>query len=97
MDYVSEPYPGYRLKPEFNKIISQNPIGGGRILKDPNGRPSGNILAAFYLGCGPHFMAAVDSAISKNQYPGKYTQTTFDDQYDPYYELERMRREGRNN
>ena len=97
MDYVETPYPGYRLKDKYSKIISKLPNNGGRILRDKNGRPAGNILAAFYLGCGPKFGEACLHISQTNRYPGKFTYTTMDDQYDPHLEYEHMCQENRNN
>ena len=90
MDYVEEPYPSYRLKPEFTKIISSSPIGGGRLFRDKNGRPSDNQLAAIYLGYGPKMSVAENWCATTTRLPGKQTFTTMDAEYDPHYEYEQM-------
>lgn len=86
MDYVSEPYPGYKIKPQHAKIISSHPSGGGRLFRDSNGRPCDNVLAALYLGTGPRYHTATDACEAAGQYPGKFVFTTMDAEYDPYYE-----------
>lgn len=96
MDYVSEPYPGYVLKPRYSKIISNNPSGCGRLFRDANGRPADNVLAAIYLGGGPHFHLATDACEMTGRYPGKLTYTTMDAEYDPHHELEWMRAQNQN-
>lgn len=46
------PYPGYRIRPRYQRLISKNPANSGNLFKDANGRPSGAILASLYLGPG---------------------------------------------
>jgi len=91
MDYCEQPFPSYRMKPEYAKIISSNPVGGGRLFKDKNGRPSDNQLAVIYLGISPNMTQAEDWCARMSRLPGKCTLTTMDAEYDPYYEHEHMR------
>lgn len=85
MDYVEQPYPGYKMKPQYSKIISSNPSGGGRLFRDPNGRPSEQVLSALYLGTGPKQHVAQAACEHAGRYPGKLTYTTMEDYFDPYY------------
>jgi len=86
MDYVTTPYLGYKLKAKYAKIISSNPVGGGRLFRDKNGRPADNVLAALYLGCGPYYQRAKDECEHLGRYPGKFNSTTMDAEYDPYFD-----------
>lgn len=52
MEPVSHPYPGYRLRARYTRLISKNPANAGHMFRDANGRPSGAILATLYLGPG---------------------------------------------
>ena len=85
MDYVQQPFPGYKLKSQFTKIISLNPSGGGRLFRDPNGRPGENVLSALYLGTGPKYHEAVAACEHAGRYPGKLSYTTMENIFDPYY------------
>lgn len=46
------PYPGFRIRPRYQRLISKNPANSGSMFKDANGRPSGMVLASLYLGPG---------------------------------------------
>lgn len=52
MDKVNTPFIGFRLKAKYVRLISRNPANQGRLFRDPNGRPSGAVLSALYLGHG---------------------------------------------
>ena len=86
MDAVEKPFIGYKMKPQYASLISDNPVGGGRLFRDPNGRPADNVLSALYLGCGPLWTQAQDACDRAEQYPGKFTYTDMDANYDPYYD-----------
>ena len=90
MTYVSEPFPGYRLKKEFTHLISENPPNSGRLFRDPNGRPSGNILSALYLGCGPKYYDACQACTRAEQYPGRLVTTSFGSDFHPHRLYEQM-------
>ena len=49
---VGGPYPGFRIRRQYQRLISKNPANSGSLYKDPNGRPSGMVLASLYLGPG---------------------------------------------
>ena len=49
---IGGPYPGYRIRPRYQRLISKNPANSGSMFKDANGRPSGAVLASLYLGPG---------------------------------------------
>ena len=95
MEYVESPVAGYRLLPQYTHLISDTPSDGGRILTDPNGRPSQNILSALYMGCGPKYARAASECERMEQYPGRLTMTTFSHDIDYHQLLEQMRREDR--
>ena len=74
MEYVSTPFPGYRLLPQYQYLISAEPSGAGRIVTDHMGRPSNYILGAFYLGSQhPTFSDACAHNTQHNKYPGKFS------------------------
>ena len=52
MEPVTHPFPGYRLRKRYTRLISENPANAGHMFRDANGRPSGAILATLYLGPG---------------------------------------------
>ena len=90
MEYTTIPYPGYRLKPKYVSIISEHPANSGRLFKDDNGRPSGHVLACFYLGCGPNHYDAEQACKAAERYPGRFTTTSFGEDYLPRDEYDRM-------
>ena len=53
MEEVLTPFRGFRLRPQYTRLISTNPANQGKLFKDPNGRPSGAVYAALYL-CTSH-------------------------------------------
>ena len=77
MEFVEEPFLGYRLLPQYAHIVSEAPVGGGQLVTDPNGRPSENVLSAFYLGFGPKYAEAQRECERTERYPGHASMTTF--------------------
>ena len=73
MDAVPGSFPGYRLKPQYQYLISNQPSGAGRIVTDDLGRPSSYKLATFYLGNDhPEFSEAAHYSRDQKCYPGQY-------------------------
>ena len=86
MTYVTQPYPGFQLRPKYTKIISNNPPQGGRLFQDPNKRRGNNTLAALYLGSGhDHYHYGEVEATNKQRYPGVQSTTTFQNDDDSEY------------
>ena len=54
MEKVTQPYLGYRLRTRYVRLVSRNPANTGHLFRDSNGRPSGVVLSALYLGPGHH-------------------------------------------
>ena len=52
MEPITEPFIGFRLRPRFTRLVSTNPANAGPLFRDSNGRPSGAVLSALYLGPG---------------------------------------------
>ena len=94
MEFVETPFPGYRLLPQYAHIVSDAPSGGGRLVTDSNGRPSENVLSAFYLGFGSKCNEAQRECERNERYPGHSTRTTFHTA-DPHNLLLQMQREDR--
>ena len=90
MEYKESPYPGYRLKRKYTQLISDHPYNSGKLFRDPNGRISGSLLSALYLGCGPHFYDACTACKRNERYPGRVTSTSFGETFDPHAEYQRM-------
>ena len=93
MEAVDHPYPGYRIKKQFSHLISEHPANSGRLYKDPNGRPSGMVLSALYLGCGPKYYQACQACDREERYPGRIVTTSFGSDYNPRDEYDRMMEE----
>ena len=97
MDFVETPFVGYRIKPQYAKIISNPNPENVRPAAEFHGRPHETILSALYLGFGSKHSQARDECIRTGQYPGRRSRTTFFAEHDPHLILEQMRRENRNN
>ena len=97
MDYVETPFAGYKIKPQYAKIISNPDPENVRPAAEFHGRPHETILSALYLGFGEKCSRAQDECNRTNQYPGARSQTTFFAEHDPHRILEQMLREERNN
>ena len=68
MTPVQIPFPGYRLKPEYRRYISEYPVNSGR---DDNGRPNDFLLASLYLGIGhPSWSEGYLQCERSGSYPG---------------------------
>ena len=52
MEEVISPFRGFRLRPKYVRLISKNPANQGKLFLDTNGRPSGAVYSALYLGHG---------------------------------------------
>ena len=90
MEYEESPFPGYRLKRQYTKLVSEHPYNSGRLFRDPNGRISGCLLSALYLGCGPKFYSAMQECKRTERYPGRPTTTSFAENFDSHREYEHM-------
>ena len=77
MEFVEKPFRGYRLRSQYAHIVSDAPVGGGRLVTDSNGRPSENVLSAFYLGFGSEYSKAQVECERLERYPGHASMTTF--------------------
>ena len=96
MTYVTSPFPGYKLRAKYSKIITRTPVGGGRLFQDANGRPADNVLASLYLGSSAEKYYAGEEACKQAQrYPGVQFQTDLHTHYDPHDELLEMLRQER--
>ena len=74
MNEVKTPIPGFQLRARYQSLISKHPVNSGRILTDPNGRPSSYILSSYYLGTGhPAFSKAGLDSDYRKVYPGRYS------------------------
>ena len=88
MTYVESPFPGFKIRPKYSKIVTRTPVGGGRLFHDPNGRPADNVLAALYLGSTiEQYYAAEEACQNAQRYPGPVFQTDLHNHYDPNNEL----------
>ena len=73
MEPASTSFPGYRLRPEYHYLISDQPADAGRIVTDYLGRPSSYALATFYLGHQhPEFSTATHYNQDQKCYPGQF-------------------------
>ena len=97
MEFVETPFPGYRILPQFAKLISVDSPEVTRPTSEYHGRPYQNVLSAFYLGFGSKYAEAANECQRTCQYPGQRSMTTFFAEHDPHRILEQMRRDNRNN
>ena len=97
MDFVEAPFVGYKIKPQYAKIIYNPDPENERPASEFHGRPHETILSALYLGFGSKCAEAQRECERTNQYPGSRSRTTFFAEHDPHRILEQMRREERDN
>ena len=73
MDPVTGPVPGFRLRPEFQYLISDLPTDGRTNFTDPIGRPPSYCLPSYYLGIAhPAWGPASYICHDQKRFPGRF-------------------------
>ena len=97
MEFVETPFPGYRILPQFAKLIPVDSPTITRPASEYHGHPHQTVLSAFYLGFGEKYHQAALECERTERYPGQRSMTSFFNEHDPHRIYEQMCRDNRNN